>query len=145
MRRIENASDDQGPDGARGGVKPFLKAHKNDLLLVLALLLLAGGAWLYTLLTRRGGGAVELAVDGETVAVFSLSADRRYTWTGAAGTNTLVIENGAAYMMSADCPDRLCVRRGPIRYAGETIVCLPHRLTVTVTEGSAAGVDAVSG
>ena len=125
-------------------MKRFLKTHKNDLLLVLALLLLSGGVRLYIQLTRRGGGAVELAVDGEAVAVFPLSEDRSYTWTGAAGTNTLVIENGAAYMLSADCPDALCVRRGPVRYAGETIICLPHALTVTVTGSGAADFDAVS-
>lgn len=126
-------------------MKRFYKAHKNDLLLVLALLLLAGGVWLYTLLTRRGGGAVEVAVDGTVAEVLPLSVDGSYTWTGAAGTNTLVIENGAAYMGSADCPDKLCVRRGPVRYAGEIIVCLPHKLTVTVTDGGAADIDAVSG
>lgn len=126
-------------------MKSFLKAHKNDLLLVLALLLLSGGVWLYTLLTRRAGGAVEVRVDGAVEAVFPLSADRSWTWAGAAGTNTLVIENGAAYMISADCPDVLCVKRGPVRYAGETIVCLPHALTVTVTGFGAADFDAVSG
>lgn len=125
-------------------MKRFLKSHGNDLLLILALLLLAGGAWLCTLLTRRAGGAVEIAVDGAVAEVFPLSADRAYTWTGAAGTNTLVIEGGAAYIASADCPDALCVRRGPVRYVGETIVCLPHRLTVTVTEGGAPDFDAVS-
>lgn len=126
-------------------MKRFLKARKNDLLLILALLLLAGGVRLYTLLTRRCGGAAEIRVDGVVEAVLPLSADRSYVWAGAAGTNALVIENGAAYMLSADCPDALCVKRGPVRYAGETIVCLPHALTVTVTEGGAAEFDAVSG
>ena len=126
-------------------MKRFLKTHRNDLLLVLALLLLAGGSWLYTLLTRRAGGAAEIRVGGAVIDVLPLSADRNYVWTGAAGTNTLVIENGAAYMLSADCPDTLCVKRGPVRYAGETIVCLPHRLTVTVTGPGAAPFDAVSG
>lgn len=126
-------------------MKNYLKNHKNDLFLVLALLLLSGGIWLYTLLTRRAGGAVEVAVDGVAAEILPLSVDRSYTWTGAAGTNTLVIENGAAYMVSADCPDALCIKRGPVRYAGETIVCLPHKLTVTVTGFGAADFDAVSG
>lgn len=134
-----------GRAGGGESVRRFLKTHKNDLLLVLGALLLAGGVRAYTLLTRRGGGAVEIAVDGAAVETLPLSADRRYTWTGAAGTNTLVIENGAAYMAAADCPDGLCVRRGPVRYAGESIICLPHALTVTVTGPGAAGFDAVSG
>ena len=47
-------------------------------------------------------------------------------------------------MAEADCPDRLCVRRGPVRYAGETIICLPHKLVVTVRSGL-SGYDAVTG
>lgn len=125
-------------------VMEFLKQHKNDLLLILAILLLAGGIRAYTRLTRRGGGSVTVAVDGVTVASFPLNTDRAWTWTGATGSNTLVIEDGAARVTEADCPDRLCVRQGAIRYAGESIVCLPHSLVVTVADGDENGLDAVA-
>ena len=48
-------------------------------------------------------------------------------------------------MEEADCPDGTCVRQGAIQTPGETIVCLPHRVTVTIVgngEGT-GGVDAV--
>ena len=32
----------------------------------------------------------------------------------------------------ADCPDRRCTRMGPISEPGEWMVCLPHRVTVTI-------------
>lgn len=125
----------------------WIKQHKNDLLLVLAVLLLAGGIWGYTLLTRRAGGRAVVTVDGVEAASFPLSVDRTWTWTGDAGSNTLVISGGAVSVADADCPDQLCVRQGAIRYTGESIVCLPHRLVVTVDDGDMdeSGFDAVAG
>jgi hypothetical protein len=36
---------------------------------------------------------------------------------------------------AADCPDKLCVSHREIFREGESIVCLPHRVVVTVTKG----------
>ena len=124
-----------------------IKAYKNDFLLILAVLLLAGGVWAALRLTRRTGGSVSVAVDGVEVASLPLDRDRIFVWEGEAGNNTLVIENGTAHMEFADCPDGLCIRQGEIRYTGESIVCLPHRLVAAVTGGaekkSESAVDAV--
>ena len=121
-----------------------LGKHKNDILLILAVLILAGGIWLYSRLTRREGGSVTVTVDGAEVAAFPLDADRIWIWTGEAGSNTLVIEDGAARVTEADCPDKLCVDEGAIRYDGQSIVCLPHKLVVTVSSGDDGGLDAVA-
>ena len=119
------------------------QTRKNDLLLILALLLLAAGVWLVLRLTRQAGGSVRVSVDGAAVAVFPLDADRVWTWEET-GVNVLRIENGKAAIVSADCPDKLCVGQGEICYAGESIVCLPHRLTVTVEGAAEGGFDAVA-
>ena len=56
-------------------------------------------------------------------------------------TNTLVIENGKADMISADCPDKLCVNQHAISSNGETIVCLPNKVVVEVEDGEEAQFD----
>ena len=126
----------------------YIKAYKNDLLLILAVLLLAGGVWAALRLTRRAGGNVRVTVDGVEVASLPLDRDRTFVWEGEAGNNTLVIENGTAHMEYADCPDGLCIRQGEIRYTGESIVCLPHRLMAAITGGAESrdegAVDAVA-
>ena len=48
------------------------------------------------------------------------------------GFNTVRIENGRVSVTAASCPDKICVRSRAIRYHGETVVCLPHGLVVTV-------------
>ena len=102
----------------------------NDFMLlgvILAVILVAFGV---TALVKKEGDHVIVRVDGNEVAAYSLSEDGEYELNG--GTNILRIENGGALMISASCPDHLCVNQGRIDESGETITCLPNRLTVTV-------------
>lgn len=119
----------------------WLKTHKNDVLLTAALLILGGVLALVLLFTRQGGGLVRVQIDGQTVMELPLDEDARVVLGEGERTNTLVIEGGAARVTAADCPDQICVNHGAIRYAGESIVCLPHRLVVTVEGGRGSGVD----
>lgn len=118
---------------------------KNDILLILALLVLAGGAWALLRLTRQPGGEAVITVDGRVAAVLPLNRDDTYVFRTEDGHgNTVVVENGRVCVSAADCPDRICVRQGRIFRVGESIVCLPHKLVVTV-RGTGAGLDAVAG
>ena len=80
----------------------------------------------------KEGSEVRVMVEGKEIGVYSLSKDGEYSLNG--GTNTLIINDGKAYMTDADCPDKLCVRQGKISRNGETITCLPNKLTVTVID-----------
>lgn len=111
---------------------------RADLLLILALALLAGGALLWQRLGRSGGALAVVYVENRPVAEYPLNRDGRFPLETEWGHNLLVIEDGAAFMGEADCPDRLCMYMHPIRYAGETITCLPHRLQIRV-EGPGEG------
>ena len=117
---------------------------RGDIVLICGCLLAAlvlGGMWL---LLRRDGAAVIVEQDGRETARYALSEDRTVRIEGAGGYNLLVIEGGEAWLSEADCPNRLCVKTGKIRYAGQSIVCLPHRLAVRIA-GGASGLDAVTG
>ena len=125
------------------GQKPRSRTLRADLLLVLGLHLLAGAVWGVLLLTGTKGARAVVTVDGVRSAEYPLDRDRTVLLRGAdGGENTLQIQAGQARIISADCPDRVCVRTGPIRYAGETIICLPHRLVVTIEGGEDSGADA---
>ena len=115
---------------------------KRDWILIGGLLVLALILMGLFLLLRQDGAYVVIRVDGTEVARYSLSQDGQYELNG--GTNVLRIENGSAYLVSADCPDLLCVKQGKIRYSGQTITCLPNRLTVTVCAADKGTVDLVS-
>ncbi len=120
---------------AAGEVKVFRKAD----IIVIAAAIVAAAIGFILAFTRPQGEYIDIAVDGKTVATLPLDRDTRYELSG----NTIAVENGAARMEYADCPDLICVHHAPISRRNETIVCLPNRVTVTV-RGGRSNVDAVS-
>ena len=115
---------------------------RADLLLIGGCLLLAALLFAAIYLKAEDGSGVVVQVNGKETARYSLYENGTYPLNG--GTNTLVIENGAAWLSHADCPDLLCVKQGKIRANGQVITCLPNRLTVTVYGGAENDVDLVS-
>ena len=113
-----------------------------DIILISALLVIALASLLVTLLTREQGNFVEVEINHKTVASYPLDRDAEYELNG--GTNILIIEGGEAYVTYADCPGQQCVRKGRIRYVGESIICAHNEVTVTVRGNSDGGVDLVS-
>lgn len=115
---------------------------KNDWLLiifVLAVSILAFG--FHNLRPRQEQAVVEVRVDGEEFGCWPLSEDMTVEIDG---TNQLVIEDGQADMVWADCPDKLCVRQRAISREGESIICLPNKVVVSVVGGEEREVDAVT-
>ena len=120
------------------------KTLKNDIVLILALLLLALLAWGALRLTKKPGGEAVVTVDGVLVATLPLSIEARLPVGAERGfLNVVEVADGRVRVLEADCPDRLCVRQGWIRYDGESIVCLPHKLIVSI-RGGGQDLDAVA-
>lgn len=123
--------------------KLFSNKKRADLILIVALLVLAGALYLTLNANRQEGGVVVVRVNGVETERHSLAVDGTFPLNG--GTNILVIRDGQAWLSEADCPDLLCVKQGKIHYTGQVITCLPNRLTVTVEGGESNGVDLVAG
>jgi hypothetical protein len=114
---------------------------KNDWILIAAILAVVLVAFLAVNFFKEDGAYVVVRVDGKEDAKYSLSENGEYPLNG--GTNILRIQDGKAYLTSATCPDHLCVNQGKIDQSGETITCLPNRLTVTVYSAGTNDVELV--
>ncbi len=117
---------------------------RGDLYLIVGCLLAALVCCCLWFLLRQDGGTVIVEQNGQETARYALSEDRTVRIEGEGGYNLLVIEGGEVYLSEADCPTQLCMKTGKIRYAGQSIVCLPHKLAVRIT-GGASGLDGVTG
>lgn len=109
--------------------------YRNDIIFILCILLVAAIGMLYLFVFRSQGDAVKVMVDGEVCGTYLLSQNiTKDIRTGDNGEhlNRLVIKDGKAYMETATCPDGICVDHAPIFRDGESIVCLPQRVVVTV-------------
>ena len=106
------------------------KKYIFSAILIISLLALGICSYFIIEATKEEGAAVIVSVDGREVAEYSLTTNGEYELNG--GTNILVIENGYAYMKSADCPRQICVNRGKINRTNERIECAHHRIIISV-------------
>lgn len=82
---------------------------------------------------RDHGSEVVITIDGQEYGRYPLAKNAEIPiQVDGKRTNYLVIQNGAADMLSANCPDQLCVNMKEISLNGETIVCLPNKVVVEV-------------
>lgn len=105
---------------------------KRDIILALMMILLGIAGYGVIRLGQKKGSQVVIYVDQKEIGRYDLDTDTTKEIQTAKGTNTLVIENGMAYVTDADCPDQVCIRMGKISKTGENIVCLPHKLVIQV-------------
>ena len=122
--------------------------RKKEILLTTAVLLAAGGLFLLQRTAALSGGdGIAAVYEGkERTAAYPLSEDIEVTLRPqGGGYNRLVIRDGEAWIEEADCPDRLCAGQGHISKTGQSLICLPHKLTVTIEGGERAELDAVVG
>lgn len=123
--------------------------HPADILLLAGAIAVGAIILLIALLQGQGGTYVQVRVDSSVYGTYPLSESRTVRIDGIGGSNTLVIENGQAWMSEADCPDKLCVRQGTIRLKGQSIICLPHKTVVEIVsdeqgDSASAGVDIIA-
>lgn len=99
------------------------------------LILCAVSLW-FVLTPRKAASAciADIYQDGTLLTSIPLDEIQEpytFTITGSeGGENQVEVRPGSIGIVSADCPDRLCVRQGFLSAPGIPIVCLPHRLVI---------------
>ena len=119
---------------------PFFK--KADIIVYVLLVLLGAGS---LLLLKSGplGSTAVVSVDGEEAARITLTQEYQESIIDTKyGSNTLAIEGGTIWVKESDCRGGDCTHFAPISRGGQTIICLPHHLSITI-EGGEDSPDAV--
>jgi hypothetical protein len=83
-----------------------------------------------------GRTLAQIKVGAEVLETIDLSAvSEPYTktvYTGNDGYNVIEVREGMIRVVEANCPEQVDVRQGWISSPYESIVCLPHRLVITI-------------
>jgi hypothetical protein len=122
------------------------KKTRNDMILGLAVIILAAGIWLMTELLKEEGAFAVVTVNGTETARYSLAEDKEIRLESEnGGYNILIIKDGKADVTEASCPDHVCVDQRSISKTGEAITCLPNKTVITIDNGQEeAEIDFVS-
>ena len=125
--------------------KIILKSRNKEIIAVLILVLIAVVSFVcIRFFVEDEGKYVKVYVNEKLTKTFDLTKDREYFIETKFGYNLLIIKNERARILDADCPNKICVNKGYISKNGESIICLPHHVVVTVESGEDKNVDAVA-
>lgn len=106
---------------------------KNECILVLVIMFIAAAFFIGSRLAARKPAAVVIvSVDGTITHEFPLNLEENFTIHTEHGENHLVITEEHAQITEASCPDKICVQHAPISESGQTIVCLPNKVVITI-------------
>lgn len=122
------------------------KITKNDIILIAVILLLSAIIFAVVSLTTSQGNTVEIQQNGKVIKTLSLNQNAVYDIKNDGEiTNTVTVKDGYAYMSYADCPDKICKNHSKINKSGESIICLPNEVVVTVTANKSNSGDEIDG
>ena len=96
--------------------------------------------------SKKDSHSILITVNGKPYGTYLLTEDQTIS---IKDTNICEIKNGEAKMISATCPDHLCMKQNPVTNQGGMIVCLPNKVVIeggtsATSENSIPEVDAVS-
>ena len=114
-----------------------------DVVAVASVLLAALFLLLIPVLAMQEGQTLQVTTSQETYR-YVLSEDCVIELHENGIALTVVIENGEAYVRHSDCSDDVCMASGRISRSGESILCAPAGVTLTV-KGGGGDVDFVAG
>ena len=78
----------------------------------------------------------------QTIRLDTVTAEYTFEVSGNAGaTNTVCVRPGSIAIVSASCPDQICVHHSRISRNKETIVCLPDKVVITIENGEDSRID----
>lgn len=130
------------------------KPNRWDLLVVAAVAALAVvcGIVFWARSAPSGGKLTAVvSVNGketDQVVLSSLSEAEDRTYHNNGYTLTVEFTPESVRVTTSDCPNQVCVHTGAITRAGQSIVCLPSRISIQLQQqggGTHDGVDAVIG
>ncbi len=102
---------------------------------LVAVLALLAGAWLLYARLSPGGARARIWVDGKIERTVPLSKDQSFSLTTPEGHHlSFEVKDGRIRFVSSDCPDKICVNTGFIGTPAQTAVCMPNRVSVTITD-----------
>lgn len=120
-----------------------MKKYKADIILFLFILIIFLFSIIYIRINNTAVSVNDIKVlvtsDGNILYDLNLRDNTTITVSNEYGINTFRIENGIVKMIEADCNDKFCCNTESVSKVNEQIICLPHRLIISLYQNGSEG------
>ena len=115
------------------------KTLRNDLILIISLVVVLVGSLFAVLLTRKKNNLVaKIYVKDELVQTIDLNKQNNTEFIihGAKGDLTVSIKDSSIAVIDADCPHQDCVHMGYVKESNRPIICAYNQVYIIIIEGN---------
>jgi hypothetical protein len=109
-----------------------VKIQRGDWILVAVLLLLGTAGWFTVHIIRAQNPPARIRISASGQEFELALRDTLLVIPGPLGETKVRVENKRVWIEDAPCPNRLCMRQGKISRPGESIICIPNRIVITI-------------
>ncbi len=110
--------------------------NKRDVVLIVSIFLIAMGLYIGINGFSKAGSTVNTSSDGVDYGCYNINNDNTIKIAVDDNNyNVVEIREGEVRVIEASCPDKICEKHARIHKNGESIICLPNKLVVSITGG----------
>lgn len=122
--------------------------RKGDYVVIVLLLFLSGLIFVWTKYSFTTDGKeriLEISVDGKVIHQIDLSKveKKEIHIDNQFAHNVVRIDKGKVTMVESSCKDKICMKMGTITQPGESIICLPNHLILTIVSTNEDDLDII--
>lgn len=99
---------------------------------VIAIILIICFLALFIVNSGKNGKYAVISSDGNEILRLELDKDRQNITVANAENIVFEVKDGTIFVTETDCHDKICLKTGAVSKNGQSIVCLPKKITVKI-------------
>ncbi|MCJ7965922.1 MAG: NusG domain II-containing protein [Eubacterium sp.] len=122
-----------------------MKLKKYDIIAIICVAVIVIISYITVNLLRNDeADTVVIYVDGKIEKKLDLNKNQEYKVNVDNGYNIIRIKDKKVRIKESDCSNQTCVNMGTISKDGQTLICLPHKVEVTIVSDDKSEVDVIA-
>ncbi|WP_448903276.1 NusG domain II-containing protein [Eubacterium sp.] len=122
-----------------------MKLKKYDIIAIICVAVIVIISYITVNLLRNDEvDTVVIYVDGKIEKKLDLNKNQEYKVNVDNGYNIVRIKDKKVRIKESDCSNQTCVNMGTISKDGQTLICLPHKVEVTIVSDDKSEVDVIA-
>ena len=123
----------------------IMKLKKYDIIAIICVAVIVIISYITVNLLRNDeADTVVIYVDGKIEKKLDLNKNQEYKVNVDNGYNIIRIKDKKAKIKESDFSNQTCVNMGTISKDGQTLICLPHKVEVTIVSDDKSEVDVIA-
>lgn len=110
--------------------------NKNDIKLIIFILVIVGILILIIKLNKKEGDTVEVYYKDDLVLSADLSINNTYTVEGLLGDVVIEVKDKKVRVVKENSPKNICSKEGYINDSTKPLICLPNKVVIKIVQSS---------